>query len=119
MTRDDGTPLFTTATAAAALVFFVLAMQCLPTLAVTRRETGTSVRGASSWPTCRCWRIAWPRSCITAFWQRGSNEHAGSGPDRVARRAGRGHDDRTPGAVDVRLEAYRRSMRVVHEMPGD
>jgi len=41
MTRGDGTPLFTTSTAAAALVFFVLAMQCLPTLAVTRRETGS------------------------------------------------------------------------------
>ncbi|MCG8456325.1 MAG: ferrous iron transport protein B [Holophagales bacterium] len=38
--RDDGTPLFTTATAASLLVFFVLAMQCLPTLAVTRREAG-------------------------------------------------------------------------------
>ncbi|MGE3401500.1 MAG: ferrous iron transporter B [Vicinamibacterales bacterium] len=41
MTRDDGTPLFTPATAATALVFFVLAMQCLPTLAVTRKETGS------------------------------------------------------------------------------
>ncbi len=40
MTRDDGTPVFTAATAASALVFFVLAMQCLPTLAVTRKETG-------------------------------------------------------------------------------
>ncbi len=40
-TRDDGTPLFTTATAASALVFFVLAMQCLPTLTVTRREAGS------------------------------------------------------------------------------
>jgi ferrous iron transport protein B len=40
MTRDDGRPVFTTATAASALVFFVLAMQCLPTLAVTRKETG-------------------------------------------------------------------------------
>jgi len=39
--RDDGTPLFTTATAASLLVYYVLAMQCLPTLAVTRRETGT------------------------------------------------------------------------------
>ena len=39
-TRDDGRPLFTTATAASALVFFVLAMQCLPTLTVTRREAG-------------------------------------------------------------------------------
>jgi ferrous iron transport protein B len=40
MTRADGTPVFTPARSAAALVFFVLAMQCLPTLAVTRRETG-------------------------------------------------------------------------------
>ncbi len=40
-TRDDGTPLFTTATSASMLVFFVLAMQCLPTLAVTRRESGS------------------------------------------------------------------------------
>ena len=38
--RDDGGPLFTPATAASLLVFFVLAMQCLPTLAVTRREAG-------------------------------------------------------------------------------
>jgi ferrous iron transport protein B len=41
MTRDDGRPVFTPATAASALVFFVLAMQCLPTLAVTRKETGS------------------------------------------------------------------------------
>jgi len=41
MTRDDGRPVFTPATAAAALVFFVLAMQCLPTLTVTRKETGS------------------------------------------------------------------------------
>jgi len=42
-TRDDGhTPVFTTATAASILVFFVLAMQCLPTLVVTARETGHS-----------------------------------------------------------------------------
>jgi ferrous iron transport protein B len=40
MTRDDGRPVFTAATAASALVFFVLAMQCLPTLTVTRKETG-------------------------------------------------------------------------------
>lgn len=40
MARDDGSPVFTPSSAAAALVFFVLAMQCLPTLAVTRRETG-------------------------------------------------------------------------------
>jgi ferrous iron transport protein B len=40
MTTADGRLVFTPATAAAALVFFVLAMQCLPTLAVTRREAG-------------------------------------------------------------------------------
>jgi ferrous iron transport protein B len=40
MTREDGGLVFTTATSIATLVFFVLAMQCLPTLAVTRRETG-------------------------------------------------------------------------------
>jgi ferrous iron transport protein B len=40
MTREDGSLVFTPATAASALVFFVLAMQCLPTLAVTRKETG-------------------------------------------------------------------------------
>jgi ferrous iron transport protein B len=38
--RTDGSPVFTKATAASLLVFYVLAMQCLPTLAVTRRETG-------------------------------------------------------------------------------
>jgi ferrous iron transport protein B len=40
MKRDDGTVVFTRATAASALVFFVLAMQCLATLTMTRRETG-------------------------------------------------------------------------------
>ena len=41
MTRSDGSLVFTRATAASALVFFVLAMQCLATLTVTRRETGS------------------------------------------------------------------------------
>jgi ferrous iron transport protein B len=40
MPRDDGSPVFTVATAASALIFFVLAMQCLPTLAVTAKEAG-------------------------------------------------------------------------------
>lgn len=44
-TRDDGAPLFAPAASASLLVFYVLAMQCLPTLAVTRRETG-SIRWA-------------------------------------------------------------------------
>jgi len=39
--RDDGvTPIFTPATSWSLLVYFVLAMQCLPTLAVTAREAG-------------------------------------------------------------------------------
>jgi len=39
--RDDGQRVFNLPTAASLLVFFVLAMQCLPTIAVTRRETGS------------------------------------------------------------------------------
>ncbi len=39
--RDDGQAVFTIPTAASLLVFFVLAMQCLPTIAVTKRETGS------------------------------------------------------------------------------
>ena len=38
--RDDGTPVFTTAVCWSLLVYYVLAMQCLPTLAVTAREAG-------------------------------------------------------------------------------
>lgn len=40
-TRDDGSPVFGVASSASLLVFFVLAMQCLPTLVVTRRESGS------------------------------------------------------------------------------
>ncbi len=39
--RPDGSPLFNTATCLSLLVFFVLAMQCLPTQAITRRESGS------------------------------------------------------------------------------
>ncbi|MEZ6123820.1 MAG: ferrous iron transporter B [Planctomycetaceae bacterium] len=39
--RPDGSRVFNTATGLSLLVFFVLAMQCLPTQAVTRRETGS------------------------------------------------------------------------------
>ena len=40
-TRSDGSPVFDTATSVSLLIFFVLAMQCLPTQAVTKRETGS------------------------------------------------------------------------------
>jgi ferrous iron transport protein B len=39
--RTDGSKVFTTATCLSLLVFYVLAMQCLPTQAVTRRETNS------------------------------------------------------------------------------
>jgi ferrous iron transport protein B len=40
--RADGeTPIFTPATSWSLLVYYVLAMQCLPTLAVTAREAGS------------------------------------------------------------------------------
>lgn len=39
--REDGTAVFDTPTCMSLLVFFVLAMQCLPTQAVTRKETGS------------------------------------------------------------------------------
>jgi ferrous iron transport protein B len=39
-TRDDGSPLFTPATSWSLLLYYILAMQCLPTLVVTAREAG-------------------------------------------------------------------------------
>lgn len=41
MKRTNGEPLFDLATALSLFVFFVLAMQCLPTQVITRRETGS------------------------------------------------------------------------------
>lgn len=39
--NEDGSRVFTVANSMSLLVFFVLAMQCLPTQAVTKRETGS------------------------------------------------------------------------------
>jgi ferrous iron transport protein B len=39
--RSDGTPVYTLATGISLMVFYVLAMQCMSTLAVVKRETGT------------------------------------------------------------------------------
>ncbi|MBL4809918.1 MAG: ferrous iron transporter B, partial [Phycisphaerales bacterium] len=44
--RDDGTPVFTRATSWSLLVYYILAMLCLPTLVVTAKEAGG-------------WRWAW------------------------------------------------------------
>jgi len=38
--RPDGSPVWTVATGASLLVWFVLAMQCLSTLVVVKQETG-------------------------------------------------------------------------------
>jgi ferrous iron transport protein B len=38
--RDDGRPVFTVATSWSLLIYYILAMQCLPTLVVTAREAG-------------------------------------------------------------------------------
>jgi ferrous iron transport protein B len=40
-TRSNGTPMFTTATCASLLVFYILAAQCLSTTALVRRETNS------------------------------------------------------------------------------
>lgn len=40
-TRDDGSPVFTPPVAWSLLIFYVLAMQCLPTVALAAREAGT------------------------------------------------------------------------------
>jgi ferrous iron transport protein B len=40
-TRPDGSPLFTPLVCVSLMVFYVLAMQCISTVAIVRRETGT------------------------------------------------------------------------------
>jgi ferrous iron transport protein B len=39
--RPDGSPLFTLAAGISLMIFYVFAMQCMSTLAITRRETRT------------------------------------------------------------------------------
>jgi len=60
-TRADGTPLFDPATTTSLLVFYVLAMQCLPTLAVTARETGSWKWAALQfcWMSSVAYLLAW------------------------------------------------------------
>lgn len=59
--RDDGQPMLTPSTAASLLVFFVLAMQCLPTLAVTAREAGGWKWALLQlgWMSAVAWVAAW------------------------------------------------------------
>ena len=61
--RSDGTKVFTTATCASLLVFYVLAMQCLSTQAITRRETNSF-----KWPAFQLAYmtvLAYTASCLT------------------------------------------------------
>lgn len=71
-TRDDGSPMLGRATAASLLVFFVLAMQCLPTLAVTAREAGGWKWAflQFGWMTGVAWTAAWIayRIALAAGW---------------------------------------------------
>jgi ferrous iron transport protein B len=39
--KEDGTPMFTLATGVSLMIFYVFAMQCMSTLAITKRETKT------------------------------------------------------------------------------
>jgi len=39
--RNDGTPVYTLASGLSLMIFYVFAMQCMSTLAIVRRETGT------------------------------------------------------------------------------
>ncbi|MBA3828819.1 MAG: ferrous iron transport protein B [Taibaiella sp.] len=39
--REDGTPVYTLATGLSLLIFYVFAMQCMSTLAIVKRETGS------------------------------------------------------------------------------
>ena len=59
--RADGTLLFTIPTAASLLVFFTLAMQCLPTLALVRRETQSWKLPLLQfvWMSGLAWGMAW------------------------------------------------------------
>ena len=61
--RSDGSKVFTTATCASLLVFYVLAMQCLSTQAITRRETNSF-----KWPVFQLAYmtvLAYSASCLT------------------------------------------------------
>lgn len=69
-TRADGSMLFDPATSAALLVFYVLAMQCLPTLAVTAREAGHWKWAALQfgWMTAVAYLAAWlTRLAVLSF----------------------------------------------------
>src|SRR5207237_786365 len=60
--REDGTKVYTLATGLSLLVFYVLAMQCIRTLAVVKREACSR-----KWPAIATivWRFLFPAIIIT------------------------------------------------------
>ncbi|MFM9958495.1 MAG: ferrous iron transporter B [Phycisphaerales bacterium] len=70
-TRDDGvTPVFTLASCWSLLVYYVLAMQCLPTLAVTAREAG-HIKWALlqlAWMSAVAYAAAWVAFKLATLW---------------------------------------------------
>ena len=38
---EDGKPLFTTSTVIGLIIFFIIALQCISTMAISRKETGS------------------------------------------------------------------------------
>lgn len=82
-TRDDGvTPVFTVAACWSLLVYYVLAMQCLPTLAVTAREAG-HIKWALlqlAWMSAVAYGAAWIAFEVASMWSGGGGGGgAGSG----------------------------------------
>ncbi|MBS1628767.1 MAG: ferrous iron transport protein B [Bacteroidetes bacterium] len=66
--REDGSPVYTLATGLSLLIFYVFAMQCMSTLAIVKRETGTW-----KWPAVQfsymlamAWVGAWVAQLVAA-----------------------------------------------------
>ncbi len=79
--RPDGTPLFDPATSWSLLVFYVLAMQCLPTLVMTAREAG-GWRFAGlqlAWMTAVAWIAAFAVHRVAEVLLAGSGAEAADG----------------------------------------
>ena len=64
-TWADGRPMFTTASLISLLLFYIYALQCLPTSAVVARETGSWKWAIGQFPTaCPCDGAAKARSAL-------------------------------------------------------
>ena len=82
--RVDGSPLMTPLTGVSLMVFFVLACQCMSTIVVVRKESGTWGWPHSCSPTCRCSRTP-HLSSSTRRARRSGGAHDLAGTDRRGR----------------------------------